>query len=748
MKHFYPLVFLILNIGFAFGGTSDSLSSKLDAYIENNFPSMPLAEVLIGQNISNVHVMRGPSQTYYLTGTTGDMEGVQEGIKVWASDDFKKWNLIGTNSDYIWTFDDDAVDWQKEIKEGQGRKKRGIIAPEIHFLKETYFITYTNSNSGYAGILRSLSGRPQGPYEEVSGENPLIKAQHSTLFEDSNGIVYFIWGNGKVHRMKADMSGFTTESPRTLTGINGTAVDIGGINIQLIDSVYYLSGSRERSQMSGNKCLSHKRYDGVVYRSTNFWGPYQVVLSSVPHGGGGHLFRTFDDSLHYVMSNNTPTSPVGRYPSVLRLSRQSDKLLVKNSEVLNGEKKQQVVYVSRIGNNSSGDSWNNAFTTIQKAIDNASSGAQIWVATGYYYNPVVINLWKNLSVYGGFAGWEETLSERDSDMNRVILNGRGETNNLFVINTSSNIRIDGITIRGGNADGKTDFGRYGAGAHILGGGETIKFVNCRFEDNKAARAGGAVYASLGASPVFINCDFSGNISQNNGGAVAFYANSPNGYTGRFYNCTFRNNQAQMDGSAVYFDSNIRGSGLLSMVNCLFEKNQAFGQGGAVKADGYASVFVQNSTFYSNKGIQSGASCVGSAAVPGKMNILNSIFYKNEGGTVFSIEGETETVLENEILRYVNVWVNISNCLFNENDTKSIVERRFDRESIVDVEALNNSVTGTSCISAYPGFVDEEKGDFRLKSNSVARYKGSTSCFFLYDMNMQKRQSSRVNVGCY
>jgi hypothetical protein len=748
MKHFYPLLFFILSFGFVFGGTSDSLSSKLDVYIENNFQSMPLADVLIGQNISDVYVMRGPSQTYYLTGTTGDIDGVQEGIKVWASDDFKKWNLIGTNSDYIWTFENDAVDWQKEVKEEQGRKKRGIIAPEIHFLKETYFITYTNSNSGYAGILRSISGRPQGPYEEVSGETPLIRARHSTLYENPDGEVYFIWGNGKVHRMKDDMSGFASESPRLLTGERGEALDVEGVNIQLIDDVYYLSGSRRRSQINGNKCLSHKRYDGVVYRSTNFWGPYRAVLSSVPHAGGGHLFRTFDDSLHYIMSNKSATNPVGGYPSVLKISKHPDKLLVKNPDVLNGKKKPQVVYVSRIGNNSSGDSWDNAFTTIQKAIDNATPGAQIWVATGYYYDPVVINLWKNLSVYGGFAGWEETLSERDSDMNRVILNGRQSTNNMFIINASSHIRIDGITIRGGNANGKTDFGRYGAGVHILGGGETIKFVNCRFEDNKAARDGGAVYASLGASPVFVNCNFTGNVSHNNGGAVAFYANSPNGYTGRFYNCTFANNQAQMDGSAVYFDSNIRGSGLLTMVNCLFDRNQAFGQGGTVKADGYASVFVQNSTFYSNKGIQSGAACVGSASVPGKMNILNSIFYKNQGGTIFSIEGEAETILENEILRFVNVWVDISNCLFDENDTNSLVERRYDRKTIDDVEKLNQLIIGKNCMNGKPGFVDEEQGDFRLKSNSSARNKGSSACFFLYDMNMQKRHSSRVNMGCY
>ncbi|HKK82426.1 MAG TPA: hypothetical protein VJ909_09260, partial [Prolixibacteraceae bacterium] len=90
MKFFYPLIIVLLNIGFASGGTTDSLSSKLDSYIEEKFPLMPIADVLIDQVIQDVYVMRGPSKTYYLTGTSGDINGVQEGIKVWASNDFKK----------------------------------------------------------------------------------------------------------------------------------------------------------------------------------------------------------------------------------------------------------------------------------------------------------------------------------------------------------------------------------------------------------------------------------------------------------------------------------------------------------------------------------------------------------------------------------------------------------------------------------------------------------------------------------
>src|SRR5690349_5189048 len=44
-----------------------------------------------------------------------------------------------------------------------------------------------------------------------------------------------------------------------------------------------------------------------------------------------------------------------------------------------------VVYVSLTGNNTTGCSWGNAFTTLQSALSIATSGDQVWVASGTYY---------------------------------------------------------------------------------------------------------------------------------------------------------------------------------------------------------------------------------------------------------------------------------------------------------------------------------------------------------------------------
>ncbi|MBC7495263.1 MAG: hypothetical protein H7221_09670 [Flavobacterium sp.] len=94
---------------------------------------------------------------------------------------------------------------------------------------------------------------------------------------------------------------------------------------------------------------------------------------------------------------------------------------------------QTVYYVdsSRADNSGSGLSWSTAKKDIQNAIDIAAAGNQIWIKTGVYYpnaspnmtasttvtatTPLTardyyIQLKNGLSIYGGFAGTETTLT--------------------------------------------------------------------------------------------------------------------------------------------------------------------------------------------------------------------------------------------------------------------------------------------------------------------------------------------------
>ncbi len=71
----------------------------------------------------------------------------------------------------------------------------------------------------------------------------------------------------------------------------------------------------------------------------------------------------------------------------------------------------------------SGDglSWSTAYDSLSTALAAAQPGDQIWVATGTYVGNFTLAL--GVQVYGGFAGTETELSQRDWPVNRTILDG-------------------------------------------------------------------------------------------------------------------------------------------------------------------------------------------------------------------------------------------------------------------------------------------------------------------------------------
>src|SRR5574341_1313206 len=84
--------------------------------------------------------------------------------------------------------------------------------------------------------------------------------------------------------------------------------------------------------------------------------------------------------------------------------------------------------------NNDGSSWADAFTSLQDALAGAAPGYEIWVAEGVYYpdegagqtngdRAATFQLRDGVAIYGGFAGTETLLSQRDPAAHVTILSG-------------------------------------------------------------------------------------------------------------------------------------------------------------------------------------------------------------------------------------------------------------------------------------------------------------------------------------
>ena len=111
-----------------------------------------------------------------------------------------------------------------------------------------------------------------------------------------------------------------------------------------------------------------------------------------------------------------------------------------------------VIRVTTNGNdNNNGSTWALAKESVQAAIADASVGDEVWVAEGTYSENILIE--KSVKLYGGFAGSENNLAERNWCTHPTVIQA-AETGSVVVISSaaSSTGCIDGFTITGGNAE--------------------------------------------------------------------------------------------------------------------------------------------------------------------------------------------------------------------------------------------------------------------------------------------------------
>ena len=287
----------------------------------------------------------------------------------------------------------------------------------------------------------------------------------------------------------------------------------------------------------------------------------------------------------------------------------------------------QIIYVDSsaiAGGN--GMTWDNAFNNLQSALAVAEENDIIWVAEGTY-SPDSINgdpastflIDKNLQLYGGFTGEEETLADRENpidhptilsgdlngdDQDDDFMNFKSDNVHTVVRITSSTTNatlLDGFIIRGGHADGAGPTGENGGGIYSDG---TPAIRNCTFEQNYAMVWGGGIaqFDYSGSTVILDNCHFNNNSAEGGMGCISlspFLISKPvrlegisiivalvlgsalaiaDPYGGTVQNCTFEDNLAYY-GTAILVwrrEPNDPGNVLVEILDCAFNNNTSYG----------------------------------------------------------------------------------------------------------------------------------------------------------------------------
>lgn len=222
----------------------------------------------------------------------------------------------------------------------------------------------------------------------------------------------------------------------------------------------------------------------------------------------------------------------------------------------------QFVYVDlgATGNND-GTSWTNAYTNLQDALNNASSGTIIDVAGGTYTptsgtdRSASFVMGNGIAIFGGFNGSNNTSADpnqRDPETYVTTLSGNigsggfdGDNSyNVLIANGDSDL-LDGLSILHGNADGSGTNQNLAGGISIVGG--SLNINDCIISNNVGASAGG-IYDAAGALTV-TDSSFNSDSTNNAGGAVYLA-----GVTASFTDCDFANNTSPAGGAIAAFPS--------------------------------------------------------------------------------------------------------------------------------------------------------------------------------------------------
>ena len=259
-----------------------------------------------------------------------------------------------------------------------------------------------------------------------------------------------------------------------------------------------------------------------------------------------------------------------------------------------------------------------AYSSIQSAINAASTGDKIKIAPGSYE--------EHLKIPG--AGTATSLILSGAGAAQTTISG-SHSGTVVTIAGGESVAIAGITITAGSEPLANCAGIAGG---ILNDG-TLKLNNSAVSENKASGKGGGIYNNSGSALTVDNSVIFDNEADQHGGGGGgggcvgagggIYNNSG---TVRLMNSTVSESTTAGKGSGIFNGS----GGTLTMRNATILDNEAHQLGGGIFNQG--NVTANNGTFTGNIGKEGGG---GIFSTGGTVTLTNISFSANTGGGVYN-----------------------------------------------------------------------------------------------------------------
>jgi len=456
----------------------------------------------------------------------------------------------------------------------------------------------------------------------LDADPAFVKDFDVTVFPDSSGDL----------RLTLCSSAIDTGTPDT-TGLNLPAVDPDG-NPRITNNRIDI-GAYEFTDESGlPACLISGPDSLVSFTSQVFSAPGGLASYEWTITGDGTISGSSTDQEVTVIAGTINT-----FLLVLNVEAQNGScfstcsLEVKVKLDCSTFGSGHVIYVDQKATGSNlGTSWADAFTNLQDALQaDCPDIDQIWVAAGTYYPTIdtsdraaSFKLVNDLALYGGFAGNENAIEERDWEINLTTLSGDIDGDNSHLKNsyniiigsgTDTSAVLDGFVVTAGNAEG-IDQSTSGGGVYIENGSPTLR--NCSFSFNRSLSHGGGVYVINGA-PDLTNCTFSGNVSQISGGGMYCVEAAP-----VLASCSFIDNETLYFSGGGFFGNHSH----VVIDDCSFVGNETFQGGGGMGLSNGSTGSISSCVFQDNVSSDPGQGGGGLSLDSSRLVVTETTFTSN------------------------------------------------------------------------------------------------------------------------